>query len=160
MEFMQTEVKLMEYKFTDGTNENFVQLCEELDMSIDKLVGNKFDRKPYIQYNQRDDIRDVIIAYNQSELVGCASYKKYEHKVAELKRVFVKTTYRGKGIARKMLDELENRARKQGYRTMILETGEVLAASMKLYKAAGYEIIENYGQYAEMSDSICMKKSL
>ena len=150
----------MEYKFTDGADKDFAYLCKELDTSIDKLVGNKFDRKPYIQYNQRDDIKDVIIAYNHNELVGCASYKKYEQKTAELKRVFVKAAYRGQGIARKMLEELESRARKQGYKTMVLETGEVLAASMKLYRSSGYEIIENYGQYAEMSDSICMKKEL
>jgi len=150
----------MEYKFTDGADKDFAYLCKELDASIDELVGNKFDRKPYIQYNQRDNIRDVIITYNQNELVGCASYKKYEQDIAELKRVFVKTAYRGQGIARKMLDELESRAREQGYKTMILETGEVLAASMNLYRSSGYEITENYGQYAGMAVSICMKKSL
>lgn len=150
----------MKYKFTDGLDNDFAILCEELDASIDELVGNKFDRKPYVQYNQRDDIRDVIIAYNQNELVGCASYKKYEQETAELKRVFVKKDYRGQGIAGKMLDELENRARRQGYKTMVLETGEMLAASMKLYKSSGYEITENYGQYADMIDSICMKKLL
>ena len=150
----------MEYKFTDGANEDFAYLCKELDAGIDELVGNKFDRKPYIQYNQRDNIRDVIIAYNQKELVGCASYKKYEQDIAELKRVFVKPAYRGQGIARKMLEELESRVRKQGYKTMILETGDVLVASVNLYRSSGYEIIENYGQYAEMADSICMKKSL
>ena len=150
----------MRYKFTDGLDNDFAILCEELDASIDELVGNKFDRKPYIPYNQRDDIRDVIIAYNQNELVGCASYKKYEQETAELKRVFVKTAYRGQGIARKMLEELESRARRQGYKTMVLETGELLVASMKLYKSFGYEITENYGQYAEMAESICMKKPL
>ena len=150
----------MEYKFTDGADKDFAYLCKELDTSIDKLVGNKFDRKPYIQYNQRNDIRDVIIAYHQKELVGCASYKKYEQETAELKRVFVKRDYRGQGIARKMVEEIENRARVQGYKTMILETGEVLVASMKLYKSLGYEVTQNYGQYAEMSDSVCMKKSL
>jgi len=150
----------MEYKFTDGVDNDFAILCEELDASIDELVGNKFDRKPYIQYNQRDDIRDVIIAYNQNELIGCASYKKYEQETAELKRVFVKATYRGQGVARKMLEELESRARHQGYKTMILETGEMLADSMKLYKSFGYVIIKNYGQYAGMADSICMKKVL
>jgi Sortase and related acyltransferases len=74
--------------------------------------------------------------------------------------VFVKVAYRGQGIARKMLAKLESRARQQGYKTMVLETGELLAASMKLYKSFGYEITENYGQYAEMAESICMKKLL
>ena len=150
----------MEYRFTDGLDKDFAYLCNELDKSLDELVGNKFARKPYIQYNQRDDIRDVIIAYGADELIGCASYKKFDSETVELKRVFVMPQYRGQGISKKMLSELERRAKAQGYKKMILETGELLVASMHLYKSFGYEIIENYGQYIGMANSICMSKSL
>jgi len=150
----------VEYRFTSGLDNDFAVLCGELDASIDELVGNKFDREPYVQYNQRDDIRDVIIAYNQSELVGCASYKKYDKETAEIKRVFVRTVYREQGIAKKMMEKLESRAKTRGYKAVVLETGEVLIASMSLYKTLGYKVILNYGQYVGMSDSVCMKKYL
>lgn len=54
----------------------------------------------------------------------------------------------------------ENTAREQGYRYLILESGAPLVAAMALYRKIGYKVIPNYGQYKDMSDSICMKKEL
>ena len=58
------------------------------------------------------------------------------------------------------MELLENVAREQGFRYLILESGEPLVAAIALYKKIGYEIISNYGQYKDMPDSICMKKKL
>ena len=55
---------------------------------------------------------------------------------------------------------LEGAARDQGYRYLILESGEPLVAAMALYRKIGYAIIPNYGQYKDMPDSICIKKKL
>ncbi len=55
---------------------------------------------------------------------------------------------------------LEGAARDQGYRYLILESGEPLVAAMALYRKIGYAIISNYGQYKDMPDSICIKKEL
>lgn len=90
--------------------------------------------------------------------MGSASLKKYDDECAEVKRVFVKQEYRGKGISSQLMELLENAAREQEFRYLILEFGEPLVAAMALYKKIGYEIIPNYGQYKDMPDSICMKK--
>ena len=150
----------MEYRFTDGSNIDFALLCYELDEYLDELTGGKIDRSQYIPFNQLDDIHDVIIAYNRGEPVGCASYKKYDFGIAEMKRVFIRSSYRGQNISKIILKKLEKRAIAQGYREMILESGEPLAVAMKLYKSIGYKIIANYGQYIDMPDSICMRKYL
>ena len=150
----------MEYKFADGSNADFILLCHELDDYLDELVGNKFDRSQYIPFNQLDDIHDVIIAYDKGKPIGCASYKKYALEIAEMKRVFIRSSHRGQGISKVMLRELEERATAQGYTEMILESGEPLEVAMILYKSTGYEIIPNYGQYTDMPDSICMRKYL
>lgn len=92
--------------------------------------------------------------------VGSASFKKCDDECAEVKRVFVKQEYKGKGISSKLMELLENAAREQGYRYQVLEFGEPLVAAMALYKKIGYEIIPNYGQCKDMPDSICMKKEL
>jgi len=150
----------MEYRFADGLDADFALLCAELDECLEELVGGKFDRSQYTQYNQTDDIHDVILVYDQNEPVGCVSYKKYDSETAEVKRVFIRLQYRGQGISKIMLKKLEMRAVEQGYRAFILEAGELLVSAMKLYEALGYVIIPNYGQYAEMPDSICMRKYL
>lgn len=92
--------------------------------------------------------------------MGSAAFKKYDDECAEVKRVFVKQKYRGKGISDKKMELLEGAARDQGYRYLVLESSEPLVAAMALYRKIGYEIIPNYGQYKDMPDSICMKRKL
>lgn len=150
----------MRFIYTDGTNSDFIELCHSLDNYLNELVGGEENRAEYIPYNQLDDIHNVIIAYDDTIPVGSASFKKYDDECAEVKRVFVKQEYRGKGISNKLMELLENTAREQGIRYFVLESGEPLVAAMALYKKIGYKIIPNYGQYKDMPDSICMKKEL
>ena len=150
----------MRYIYTDGGNSDFIELCHRLDNFLNELVGGEENRAEYIPYNQLEDIHDVIVAYDNDVPVGSASFKKYDDECAEVKRVFVKQAYRGKGISNKLMELIENVARKQGYQYLILESGEPLVAAMALYRKIGYKVIPNYGQYKDMPGSICMKKKL
>ena len=96
-----------------------------------------------------------IISYDGNTAVGCAGFRKYD-ECAEVKRVFVREKYRGRGISKRLMEMLETRANKY----MILESGEPLKAAMSVYRGTGYEIIPNYGQYKDMPDSVCMKNTL
>ena len=80
----------------------------------------------------------------------------FEEDTAEVKRVFVKESYRGKGISKKLMSLLEERAKEKGYSKLLLESGELLTAAMGLYRSIGYAVIPNYGEYKCMKDSICM----
>lgn len=150
----------MRYIYTDGRNSDFIELCHSLDDFLNELVGGEQNRAEYILYNQLEDIHDVIIAYDDDVPVGSASFKKYDDECAEVKRVFVTQAYRGKGISNKLMELLEDAARKRGYQYLILESGEPLVAAMALYRKIGYKVIPNYGQYKDMPESICMKKEL
>ena len=149
----------MRFVYTDGSSLDFMELCHELDDFLNELVGGEENRAEYILYNQLDDIHNVVVTYDDIP-VGSASFKKYDDECAEVKRVFVKEEYRNKGIANELMELLENTAREQGYRYLILESGAPLVAAMALYRKIGYKVIPNYGQYKDMSDSICMKKEL
>ena len=149
----------MRFVYTDGSSLDFMELCHELDDFLNELVGGEENRAEYIPYNQLDDIHNVVVTYDDIP-VGSASFKKYDDECAEVKRVFVKEEYRNKGIANELMELLENAAREQGYRYLILESGAPLVAAMALYRKIGYKVIQNYGQYRDMPDSICMKKKL
>lgn len=150
----------MRFEYTNSSNSDFIELCHGLDGFLNDLVGGEENRAEYIPYNRLDDIHNVIVAYDNDIPVGCASFKKYDDECAEVKRVFIRQAYRGKGISNKLMELLESAARKQGYRYLILESGEPLVAAMALYRKIGYKVIPNYGQYKNMTDSICMKKEL
>lgn len=149
----------MRFVYTDGSSLDFMELCHELDDFLNELVGGEENRAEYILYNQLDDIHNVVVTYDDIP-VGSASFKEYDDECAEVKRVFVKEEYRNKGIANELMELLENAAREQGYRYLILESGAPLVAAMALYRKIGYKVIQNYGQYRDMPDSICMKKKL
>ena len=148
----------MQFIYTNGENPDFIELCRGLDDFLNELVGGEENRAEYVPYNRLSDIHDAIVAYDGEIPVGCAAFKKYDDECAEVKRVFIKQEFRGKGISRELMKRLENTAKEQGFRFFILESGESLVAAMSLYRKIGYEVIPNYGQYKDMPDSVCMKK--
>lgn len=150
----------MEIVYTDGNNKDFIELCRMLDDNLDEIVGGEKQRKQYVQYNTLEDINDVVLLYNDKTAVGCASFKSYDDGIAEVKRVFVRKEYRGKGISKQLMSCLEEQAKNKGFLILILETGAPLVEAMGLYSNIGYKIIENYGQYKCMKESICMQKTI
>lgn len=154
------QLSKLEYKVTDGEDMDFARLCVRLDQSLDELVGAKFQRSVYDQYNKRDSIHDVIVVYQQGTPIACGSFKRYDEDHAELKRIYVEPECRGMGLGTELVRRLEARAKKKGYKWCILETGEPLQAAMHTYRKLGYQVIENYGQYVDMPASICMERKL
>jgi GNAT superfamily N-acetyltransferase len=67
---------------------------------------------------------------------------------------------RGRGIASKVLRELETWAGELSYKKCILETGIRQQEAVGLYKMNRYVIIPNYGQYAGIENSVCFEKEL
>ena len=150
----------MKIKITNGQNRDFIRLCHALDHYLNELVGGEENRLQYIPYNALDDIHDVLVAYDDTAPIGCASFTRYDRDSAEVKRVFVQSNYRGTGVGRKLMESLERLARDKGYSYLILESGELLVAAMHLYRSLGYQVIPNYGQYVNMAESVCMRKQI
>lgn len=150
----------LEYVDTNGDHEDFAYLCKKLDDALDQLVGVKFQRSEYDQYNQRDHIHDVIVVYQNKKPVACGSFKMYDEEHAEIKRVYVDTSCSGMGLGAEIIRRLEAKAKMQGYKWCILETGEPLQAACHLYHKLGYRVIPNYGPYENMPSSICMGRKI
>ena len=148
------------YRDTDGEDCDFVNLCGCLDQTLEELVGGKLQRSQYNQYNKRDSIHDVIVVYQDEKPVACGSFKFYDDEHAELKRIYVTKEVQNMGIGRELIRRLEAKAKIKGFQYGILETGKPLEAACHLYEKMGYKVIDNYGQYKDMPNSICMQKKL
>jgi GNAT superfamily N-acetyltransferase len=118
------------------------------------------DHTFYAQYNKIDKLKNVVIAYYSDAAVGCGAIKEYDISTIEIKRMYVKDEYRSKGIATKILIELELWAGELGYNKCILETGLKQPEAIRLYTKNNYKVIPNYGQYAGVVNSVCMEKVL
>lgn len=78
------------------------------------------------------------------EPVACGGVKRLGPDTAEIKRMFVVPRSRGRGLARRLLDELEAQARRLGYGRVRLDTGPDQPAARSLYERSGYEAIPAY----------------
>lgn len=157
---IETESLLVDFIRTDGKNKDFIENCRLLDLDLDRRVGKQIKRDKYKQYNQLDEIQEAIVVYENNQAIGGGAIRRYDDENIELKRVFVHTEYQGQGIGSKLVSLLIEWARELGYQRMILETGELLAESCTVYKKLGFEVIPNYGPYANMPESLCMAKDL
>lgn len=146
------------FKRTDSENPDFVRLIKELDENLTERNGDL--QMFFNQFNKVDMIRQVIVAYVDGNPAGCGAIKNYQMPVAEVKRMFVRPNYRGKGVASQILIELEKWAVELGYIHMILETSKVQREAVNLYQKKGYAITENYDPYIGVDNSICFKKLL
>lgn len=143
---------------TTSENADFVRLIAELDADLNSRYGAL--QAQYNAYNHVELLDTLIVAYVDNQAAGCACYKKLDDATVEIKRMFVKPTHRGRGIAISMLTELEAWAKSLTYKATLLETGIKQTEAIGLYSKLGYTIIDNYGQYAGNKNSVCMRKEL
>jgi len=149
---------LLNLRRTNSEENDFINLVFKLDEYLHVIDG---DKHPFFaQFNKLDSIKNVIVAYEDEVPVGCGAIKKYIEDTMEVKRMYVKPEARGKGIGRKILNELEIWTLELNYNKCILETSKKLIEAVRLYKNSGYNIIPNYGQYKVIESSICFEKKL
>lgn len=106
-----------------------------------------------------DDIRYLVVV-EDGRAVACGGVQALDEGTGELKRMYVRPAYRGRGIARQLLAALEELAFQQGHSVVCLETGTYLPAAIGLYTSCGYEPIPVYGEYVDNPYSVCFAKRL
>ncbi|MFG2058891.1 GNAT family N-acetyltransferase [Micromonospora sp. NPDC048930] len=106
-----------------------------------------------------DDIRYLVVVAD-GRAVACGGIQALDAETGELKRMYVRPAYRGRGIARHLLAALEELAFRQGHSTVCLETGTYLPAAIGLYRSCGYQPIPVYGEYVDNPYSVCFAKRL
>lgn len=143
---------------TTSDNKNFQELVKLLDADLKIRDGD--DHAFYSQFNKIINIRHVVVCYEDNKAIGCGAFKMFDDTKAEIKRMFVSPEYRGQGIGLDILKELEKWAWESNYTVCILETGKKQPEAIRLYQKAAYHLIENYGQYQNVENSVCMAKRL
>lgn len=143
---------------TNSDNPDFIELVRHLDKELAERDGD--EHSFYAQFNKIAKIKFVVVAYDDDKPLGCGAIKEYAPGVMEIKRMYTDPVSRGKGVASRVLSELETWAKELNYQTCILETGKKQPEAIALYEKNGYRIIPNYGQYAEVENSLCFEKQV
>ncbi|AQW48075.1 MULTISPECIES: GNAT family N-acetyltransferase [Streptomyces] len=81
---------------------------------------------------------ELLLLLEGGEPVAGGAYRRYDGRTAELKRIWTHSGHRRRGLARRVVAELERSAAERGYRRIYLTTGPRQPEARGLYLATGY----------------------
>jgi len=85
-----------------------------------------------------------VVLMEGEDAIACGAVRRLSPGVGELRRMWVRPPWRGKGAGRFLLEALEGVAREMGLSEVRLDTNEELAAALSLYRSAGYREVSQY----------------
>ena len=87
----------------------------------------------------------LLLAHDSEITAGCVGLRKLEENICEMKRLYVRPVYRGKGVGRLLVDRVIGEARAIGYQRMRLDTVEShMKDAVALYRRIGFREIPAY----------------
>jgi len=87
----------------------------------------------------------LLLAEYEGQLAGCVALHKLEPGICEMKRLYLRQQFRGKGLGRALALHLIGEARQMGYRRMRLDTVEpVMKDAVGMYRRLGFKEIAAY----------------
>lgn len=86
----------------------------------------------------------LALAVLSDQVVGCIALRCLDHDSCEMKRLFVRRSARGKGIALALLTWLVTEARSQGYSRMLADTLPTMKDALRVYERFGFTPVESY----------------
>lgn len=105
-----------------------------------------------------------LVAEVDGEPAGCGAWRRLPEATrpgtAEMKRVYVAPGARRRGLAQVLVRELEDSARRAGYRSLVLNSGDRQPEALALYAAMGYAPVPGYGIYAGGEGAVFLGRDL
>lgn len=144
---------------------------DRIDSEVGAALANALLDDLEVRYGGRDPFHPdadeltppggaFLVGWVDGEPIACGGILHHAAGIAEVKRMYVAADARRSGVARVLLQGLEERARALGYRSIRLETGAEQPEAIALYESSGYHSIPAYGHYRESSRNRCYEKDL
>ena len=94
----------------------------------------------------------ILLAYFKRELAGCVALRPYKDKICEMKRLYVRLMYRGKGIGKVLSKRIIEKARNISFNYIRLDTLPYMKEAITLYLSLGFKEIKPY-RYNPIKDT-------
>jgi GNAT superfamily N-acetyltransferase len=151
-----TEIEIRAMGFTDPAVQ---KLVSEALADLAMRYGGSGDDTPVAATDFELPNGEFLVAVADGELIGSGGWRSHGED-AELKRMYTAPHARGRGVARRILAAVEESARRQGRKRLILETGDKQPEAIGLYTSCGYERIDNFGYYRDHDDVLSFGRRL
>ncbi|SFS03439.1 L-amino acid N-acyltransferase YncA [Halomicrobium zhouii] len=129
---------------------------------LDDVPGHYLDRNGEFLVGRHGDELVATGAYHHVDEWSLAERFDFDRRTAELTRVRVDPDHQRRGFGRALYQELEYRARGDGYHQIVLDTGAGNAAARSFYESLGFRFIgeERFHGFGETFDLAVYRKSL
>jgi putative acetyltransferase len=135
-----------------------IALIDELDAYQRPMYPAESHHGIDVEALARPNVRFALARGGDGRAIGCGAIV-LERDYGEIKRMFVRPGFRGRGVATALLAFLESRARESGCARFVLETGARQPEALAFYERAGYVRCAPFGDYAEDPHSVFMQKA-
>jgi GNAT superfamily N-acetyltransferase len=122
-------------------------LLDDLEREYDGRYGDMFGQPASVEINRYPPERfsaptgTFLLLLRDGAAVAGGAFMTIDERTAEVKRMWTSSAHRGQGLARLVLAELEQEARRRGFTEMVLSTGPRQPEAVRLYDATGYEAL-------------------
>jgi putative acetyltransferase len=136
-----------------------IQLLAELDAYLMSLPYPAESRHAFpVEKLLREQVNFFVTRY-EHEPAGCGGIKLHSD-YAEVKRMYVRPSYRGLGLGKSMLNRLADYARQEKIEVLRLETGIYQVEAIGLYERYGFQRRAPFSEYKIDPMSLHFEKSL
>ena len=136
-----------------------VALIEELDAHLASLYAVESRHGFSVEKLLRDGVT-FFVTRDEGRAAGCGGLMIVGDEYVEIKRMWVRPAFRGRGLGRLMLDHLVSHARARGLAVIRLETGIHQREAIALYERSGFRRIPPFGPYRDDPVSLCYEKRI
>jgi len=137
-----------------------VQLIGELD---EHLMAHPYPQQSRHAFSVEKLLREGVvffITHYEGRLAGCGGIKMFGAEYGEVKRMYVRPVFRGKGLGKAMLNHLAQYARLKDVDLLRLETGIYEVEAIGLYEGFGFQRRSPFGEYVEDANSVYFEKKI
>lgn len=106
-----------------------------------------------------DPSTTVFVAREDGAAIGCGALKRHG-SIGEVKRMYTRPSHQGRGVGRRVVEEIEKLARTEGLTQLVLETGDKHPAAYRVYERAGFRRCGPVLDYPDTGWSVFYEKPL
>jgi ribosomal protein S18 acetylase RimI-like enzyme len=146
---MDEESSRFELRICDPSEPNAKYCLEQYFVEIDQRFDGGFDPDrsiPALDDEMRSPQGLFVLALSEDEPVGCVGLKFHGDEPAEMKRLWVSRSVRGKGLGRRLVVMVEELAVAHGVKKLRLDTNHALAEAIAMYRAFGYRDVPAFNK--------------
>lgn len=149
----KNEIKELFLEYTEMLVRNDVNFAKYLDLQNYELELEHLEEKYGLPYGR------LYLLTVENEIAGCIALRKIDDENCEMKRLYIRSAFRGNKFANQLVKLLIDDAKRIGYKRMFLDTLPFLERAIQLYHKFGFYEIEPYNN-SPMDTSIYMKLDL